>query len=306
MPAPSSPVRIDVAVGEPFQMTARKLEDAGLVPSALALRGYARWRNLDRQIQQGAYQFDQGLPPIAVLEKMVNGEAMVARVTIPEGLRAREIAAVLERSGLGTVADYDKMFSDVAFIHSLRIPADSPEGYLFPDTYGFSPLTPPVEVVQALVKRFHDVCTPEIVTEAERGGLSLHQLVTLASVIEKETGNGAERALVAAVFRNRMRLGMPLQADSTVIYGVEEFDGNLTRAHLETPTAYNTYSFPGLPPGPIASPGRASLLAALRPSDGDFLYFVSRNDGTHEFTTNLADHNRAVNRWQRSRRRPTG
>jgi UPF0755 protein len=137
--------------------------------------------------------------------------------------------------------------------------------------------------------------------EARKAGFSVHQIVTLASVTEKETAREEERPLVSAVFRNRLRLGMPLQADPTVIYGIENFNGNLTRKDLETRTPYNTYTEPGLPPGPIANPGRSSLLAAIHPADVPYLYFVAREDGSHEFSTSLADHNRAVNRYQRSR-----
>ena len=138
--------------------------------------------------------------------------------------------------------------------------------------------------------------------EATQQGFSVHQIVTLASVVEKETAREDERPLIAAVFRNRLRLGMPLQADPTVIYGIEQFNGNLTRKDLETPTPYNTYTTPGLPPGPIANPGRLSLLAALRPADVPYLYFVAREDGSHVFNASLAEHNRAVNRFQRSHR----
>jgi len=296
-----APIRIDVAAGEPFRVTARKLEDAGLVPNALVLTLWARLRGIDRQIQHGAYQFTEALPPIALVEKMKSGEAMVIRVTLPEGGTAHDLAIALEHGSLGESARFLSLAHSPEFAHTLGIPAAGLEGYLFPDTYFFSPLDNPEKILGAFVARFQKVFTPEMAAEANLAGFTVHEIVTLASVIEKETAREDERPLVAAVFRNRLRLHMPLQADPTVIYGIENFNGNLTRKDLETPTPYNTYTEGGLPPGPIANPGRQSLLAALRPADTSYLYFVSREDGSHEFSSTLADHNRAVNRYQRSR-----
>jgi UPF0755 protein len=277
------------------------MEAAGLVPSARALTLWARLQGIDRQIRHGAYQFAEPLTPVALVEKMRSGEAMVVHVLLPEGATARDLASILDRSGLGPATTFITMTRDAAFAHSLGVSADGLEGYLFPDTYFFSPLDSPQKVLGMLVARFHQVFTPDLEAEAHRAGFTVHQIVTLASVIEKETGREDERPLVSAVFHNRLRHGMPLQADPTVIYGIEKFDGNLTRKDLETPTPYNTYTEPGLPPGPIANPGRSSLLAALRPADVPYLYFVARDDGSHEFNSSLADHNRAVNRYQRSR-----
>jgi peptidoglycan lytic transglycosylase G len=297
----AAPIRIDVAVGEPMRTTARKLQSAGLVPSAAALTLWARWKGVDRQIRHGAYQFTKALPPLALLEKMRTGEAMAIRVTLPEGGTSRELALLLERADLGDARRYLELMRDSTFAHSLGISADGLEGYLFPDTYFFSPLDRPESILETFVGGFHKAFTPDMIAEAERQRLTTHQVVTLASVVEKESGRDAERPLVSAVFRNRLRLGMPLQADPTVIYGIDDFDGNLTRKDLETPTPYNTYTQAGLPPGPIANPGRSALLAALHPADVPYLYFVAREDGSHEFNTTLANHNRAVNRYQRAR-----
>jgi len=302
----AAPVRIDVAAGEPFRTTARKLESAGLVPSAMVLTLWARWKGVDRQIQHGAYQFAEALSPLALIEKMRTGEAMLVRITLAEGGTARDLALLLERSELGDAGRYLALMRDSAFAHSFGIPADGLEGYLFPDTYLFSPLDRPERILAVFIGRFHKAFTAEMTAEAERQGLTTHEVVTLASVVEKETGREAERPLVSAVFHNRLRLGMPLQADPTVIYGIDDFDGNLTRKDLETPTPYNTYTEAGLPPGPIANPGRSALLAALHPADVPYLYFVAREDGSHEFNTTLADHNRAVNRYQRARRTRAG
>ena len=303
VPAPASPVRIDVTVGEPFRITAAKLEGAGLVPSARALTLWARLKGLDRQVQHGAYEFKDAASPIALLEKMRSGEAMIIHVTLPEGATAKDLATALAHEGLGAAEAYLALVHDASFARSLGVDAGALEGYLFPDTYFFSPLDTPRKIIAEFVARFHQVFTADMATEAQKAGFSVHQIVTLASVIEKETAREEERPLVSAVFRNRLRLGMPLQADPTVIYGIENFNGNLTRRDLETRTPYNTYTEPGLPPGPIANPGRSALSAALRPAAVSYLYFVARDDGTHEFNTSLAEHNKAVNRFQRSRPR---
>jgi UPF0755 protein len=300
-PPLAAPVRIDVAAGEPFRTTAAKLEDAGLVPSARALVLWARFEAIDRQIQHGAYQFTGPITPIEAVERMRSGEAMVLHVLLPEGATARDLAHALEQDGLGPAAAFLALARDGAFARSLGVAADGLEGYLFPDTYFLSPLDSAQKILGMFVARFHQVFTPDFEAEAKRAGFTVHQIVTLASVIEKETSREDEQPLVSAVFRNRLRQGMPLQADPTVIYGIENFDGNLTRRDLETPTPYNTYTAPGLPAGPIANPGRSALLAALRPADVSYLYFVARDDGSHEFNNSLAEHNRAVNRYQRSR-----
>lgn len=297
----AAPVRIDVTPGEPFRSTAAKLEAAGLVPNATALTLWARFTGVDRQLQHGAYQFTEAASPIALVDKMRSGEAMMIHVLLPEGATLHDLASMLEHAGIGPAPRFIALAHDRSFVRSLGIDADCLEGYLFPDTYFFSPLDPPEKVLGAFVARFHKMFTPEMASEADKGGFSVHQVVTLASVIEKETGREGERPLVSAVFRNRLRLGMPLQADPTVIYGIENFNGNLTRKDLETRTPYNTYTESGLPPGPIANPGRSALEAALHPADRPYLYFVAKDDGTHEFNTTLAEHNRAVNRHQRSR-----
>jgi UPF0755 protein len=300
-PPTPAPIRIDVAAGEPFRTTASKLEAARLVPSALALTLWARFKGIDREIQHGAYQFSGSLSPITIVEKMRSGEAMLIRVLLPEGATVHDLALTLERGGLGPADGFVALAHDASFAHSLAIEADGLEGYLFPDTYFFSPLDSAEKVLSTFVGRFRTVFTPEMAAEARKAGFSVHQIVTLASVIEKETRREEERPLVSAVFRNRLRLGMPLQADPTVIYGIENFNGNLTRKDLETRTPYNTYTEQGLPPGPIANPGRSALLAAIHPADAPYLYFVARDDGTHEFSVSLVEHNRAVNRYQRAR-----
>jgi UPF0755 protein len=187
----------------------------------------------------------------------------------------------------------------------LGVNATTLEGYLYPDTYNFPRFTKPEEILRTMVARFHQFFTPEVKAQAAALNMTEHEVVTLASIIEKETGQEDERPLIAAVFQNRLKKKYPLQSDPTVIYDIPNFDGNLTRAQLTTSTPFNTYMHPGLPPGPIANPGIKSILAALHPAPVSYLYFVSKNDGSHQFSSTLTEHNQAVHHYQKKRTRPS-
>ena len=212
-----------------------------------------------------------------------------------------EVAGVVAGAGFGTEADFLKAAIDADLVHTHGINAETFEGYLFPDTYYFPRDATPEKIISTMVKRFWSVFRPEWKNQAKSLEFSIHQLVTLASMIEKETGEAFERPIISSVFHNRLKRGMRLESDPTVIYGIQDFDGNLTRKHLAEPTPYNTYTIKGLPPGPIASTGIKSLEAALYPADTQFLYFVSKKDNTHQFSANFKDHNRAVRKYQLSR-----
>jgi len=188
--------------------------------------------------------------------------------------------------------------NDIAIVKALGVEADSLEGYLFPDTYHFPKGLPLDEIMGTMVNRFQEIFSTEWQERSRQMGMSIHQVVTLASIIEKETGAAFERPLIASVFHNRLAKRMRLSSDPTVIYGIKDFDGNLTRKHLKTANPYNTYLNKGLPPGPIANPGVAALEAALYPAETDYLYFVSKKDGTHQFSTSFKEHNRAVRKYQ--------
>ena len=303
-PGARSPAEITIAKGEGFGSVARRLERDGLIPHTRALSLWARWKDLDRDIFPGTYLFEKPLSPLEILDRFREGAIQLTKVTIPEGYRATEIVGVLSEAGLGAADELATLLADPDFVITLGLPGTGVEGYLYPDTYLFAPGTDPRKVILSTTKRFHEVFDQEMREKAELAGLSVHEVVTLASVVEKETSQAKERPLIASVFLNRLRIGMPLQSDPTVIYGIECFDGNLTRKHIETPGPYNTYTERGLPPGPIASPGREALVAVLESEESNFLYFVSRNNGTHVFTRSLKEHARAVNRFQRSRSRP--
>jgi UPF0755 protein len=236
-----------------------------------------------------------------VIDKLSRGEVYVFNVTFPEGLTIEEMASIFEKRGLGPASEFVAAARDPSPIKNLDPAAPDLEGYLFPETYAIPRRTGASRLVGLMTARFAAVFTPDLLQAAQARGLSPRQAVTLASIVEKEAARPEERPLVAAVYANRLRIGMPLQADPTVIVGLQragKYTGNIRRDDLDFDSPYNTYRYPGLPPGPIASPGRGSLEAAVKPAEVDYLYFVSRNDGSHEFARTLAEHNRNVQRWQ--------
>jgi UPF0755 protein len=288
--------------GASFRTIATRLEAAGVIRHPLNLRLWARWTRTDRQMRGGDYLFEGSVTALAVLERLRSGEGGGHTVTIPEGSTFRDIAEAFAAAGFGGPDQFRCVASDPHFLLDRRLPASGVEGYLYPDTYRFAWSTTPEEILDTMLRRYREEAKR---LEAERGGaeLSEHALVTLASIIEKETGVGSERGLVAAVFRNRLRLGMRLQADPTAVYGLEE-ERPPTAADIDTESPYNTYLRDGLPPGPICNPGREALRAALNPAPVDYLYFVARGDGSHAFSNNLTEHNLNVQALRRRRHAP--
>jgi UPF0755 protein len=295
---PPGTQRVSIVAGSALPQIALQLEQAGVVGDAERFIRLARWREVTQKIKAGEYEFAKAATPGAVLDRLVAGDVIKIRITVPEGLTLKEIAARVETAGIGTADQFVKAATDLSRLGRLGVPGKSLEGYLFPETYTLTTTTSPVEVVRAMVSQFERQLTPDLLAAARAHGLDRHALVTLASIIQKEAGNVEEMPLIAAVFHNRLRKGMRLQADPTVIYGIRNFNGNLTRRDLTTPTPYNTYTQAGLPPGPIASPGLAALHAAANPATSSALYFVARGDGRHEFSVTLEAHNRAVRRYQ--------
>ena len=293
------PVLVFVHKGMPLQIIAQRLGSAGMIPYVRPFAWWARLTGMDRQIKSGEYLFTTPLSPLALLRILTNGESLPHAVTMTEGMTFKQVVTLLAAQGLGTEENFLCLNSDPTFLAAWGLPPQGMEGYLYPATYRFSWLTPPEEVLGQMIEHFYTVLNSAMYRQAAALDLSMHQVITLASIIEKETSSPVERPLVAAVFYNRLRKGMPLQSDPTVIYGIDHFDGNLTRQQLLTPTPYNTYLFRGLPPGPIASASLESILAALHPAARDYLYFVAKGDGTHVFSSDLNTHNRAVQRFQR-------
>lgn len=288
--------------GAPFAQVVNILEQNGLVRSRLFFRALGYFYNAPKQIKAGEYEFTRAMTPGEILKKLVDGDVKKHPIVVPEGFTVRKIAARLAAEGIVEEKEFLRLARDRNMLASLNIPGPSAEGFLFPDTYNFERGLDAAAILQKMAGQFRAKVTAEMIARAEAQGFTLVQWVTLASIIEKETGLKSEMPLVAAVFRNRLQKKMPLQSDPTVIYGIENFDGNLTRRHLERQNPYNSYLNRGLPPGPICSPGLDALQAALNPAPVTYLYFVSRNDGTHQFSESLPEHSRAVRKFQINRK----
>ena len=246
----------------------------------------------------GEFELSAGQSPKQLLEALATNVEKQYRVTIPEGLRIEEIAQLIEKAGMGSARRFTELCRDPAFVERMGVPGDTLEGYLLPETYSFPKPFVMEKIVERMVRSTQELFTPEIVAKFKAKGLTLHEAVNLAAIVEKETGAASERPVIASVYLNRLKKGMILQADPTVIYGLKDFDGNLTRAHLRDPHPYNTYVHPGLPKGPIANPGKEAILAVADPAKTDFLYFVAMNNGRHKFSKTLKEHNAAVHRYQ--------
>lgn len=300
-PTLANPARVFVQPGSTLAQTARLLVDAGVLARAQPFSVWAQLTGKDRVLRSGEYVLATPTSPLELLETLSQGRVVQHAVTIPEGFTFKQIAKRLEDADFGPHTRFVEVGVDARFLAKWDLQDHGIEGYLYPDTYFFTKPSTAEEILGRMLARLDEVFDPAMQQRAETLGLSRHEVLTLASLVEKETGVASERALIAGVFHNRLRRRIPLQCDPTVIYGLADFDGNLTRAHLRTPSPYNTYLFSGLPPGPIANPGLAAIQASLFPTDTDYLYFVARGDGTHAFSARLSDHNRAVHRFQKRR-----
>lgn len=298
---------VEIPTGTGTLSMGKRLADAGVIRSAHLFRSAVWMRGAGRRLQAGEYRFDRPMTPTEVVDKIARGDVYVRAITFREGLHIREMAALFESAGFGTAAEFIAAAKNAQLVTDIDPVARDLEGYLFPDTYTLQRRTTAEQLVDRMVQRFRKTLTPELQNQAAARGLSVRELVTLASLVEKETGKPEERPIVAGVYTNRLRIKMGLQCDPTVIYALilsGRYDGNIRRDDLQIDSPYNTYRYSGLPPGPIAAPGEASLTAAANPADVPYLYFVSRNDGSHVFATTLEEHNRNVNEFQRRRPRP--
>jgi peptidoglycan lytic transglycosylase G len=293
---------VDIPPGSGPGAIGRRLADAGVIRDRLTFRIELLRSGAGRRLQAGEYRFDRPMTLQEVIAKIARGDVYLLPITFREGLTIREMAALYESKGFGSASEFITAASDARAVHEFDQAARDLEGYLFPDTYSVPRQSTAAQLVARMVAGFQKVLTPELQTEAARRGMTIRELVTFASIVEKETGKPDERPLVAAVYANRLKIGMGLQCDPTVIYAlqrVNRYDGNLTRESLQFDSPYNTYRYRGLPPGPIAAPGRASLDAAAHPADVSYLYFVSRGDGSHVFATTLEEHNHNVYEFQK-------
>lgn len=288
--------------GTSLSRVAIDLHKAGVLRNALSLKLIARWKKQSGQVQSGTYRFYEAATPQQILQRLVSGDVEKVDLTIPEGFSLSQIISRIAELGYGDQNRLTQLAHDPTFISSLNIQASSLEGYLYPETYLFTPGIDESQLLKMMASQFHLQITQKLLEKAKSQNLNLHTLVTLASIIEKETGKTEEMPLISSVFHNRLKRGIQLQTDPTVIYGIKNFDGNLTRKHLQTKTPYNTYMIRGLPPGPIASPGLNALQAAAEPLATNYLYFVAKGDGTHQFSATLKEHNLAVRKYQLKRR----
>ncbi|MEJ6023246.1 endolytic transglycosylase MltG [Ramlibacter sp. PS4R-6] len=292
-------VDLSIEPGTLPRAVAQAVHDAGVDVDPQLLYGWFRISGQGRQIKAGSYELEAGITPEGLLSKLARGEESLRALTLVEGWNIRQVRAALAKED--TLRPDTKAMSDEQLMATLGRPGVHPEGRFFPDTYTYAKGSSDVKVLQramrAMDKRLAQAWeqrTPRSVAKTP------DEALIVASIVEKETGKPSDRTLVSAVFNNRLRVGMPLQTDPTVIYGMgAAFDGNLRKKDLQADTPWNTYTRPGLPPTPISMPGKASLLAAVQPAQSDALYFVARGDGTSHFSANLDEHNRAVNKYQR-------
>lgn len=289
--------------GISFRQILSQLEEKDLIQNQLFILVFAKLTGWDRKMRHGEYSLNRGMTTYQILETLSSGKSILYPITFPEGVNIYEMATQLEEKGFFKAADFLALVKNPEEVKSLTGESlVSLEGYLFPETYMLTRFTNLKELVASMVKRFNTVYS-EVVTEA--GGkptMSRHEVVTMASIIEKETGAPEERPLISSIFHNRLKIGMKLQTDPTVMYGILNQTGtykkNITKQDLLTPTLYNTYTIKALPPGPIGNPGKQALLAAMRPTASKYLYFVSRNDGTHVFSEDYKGHQNAVQAFQ--------
>jgi len=293
---------VSIPQGSSTQDIAYILSAEKTLPHPIALRGIAILTRTARQLQYGEYTFPSPPSAYTAWKKLIAGDVVKYPVIVRPGSNLYDVAALLSAYSLVKPEAFVEAATSPNTLARLGIKADSAEGYIVPDTYNLVKNMKPVHILEVMVRPFKSRFTPEMEQKAARAGLSIHEVVTIASIIEKETGVPYEKPLVSAVIRNRLKLGMPLQMDPTVIYGIRRFDGTITRSDLRTPGPYNTYMNTGLPPGPISNPGLASLKAALNPANTDYLYFASNTDGTHTFSKTFAQHSIAVKNLRRLQR----
>ncbi len=299
----AGPRVVEIPAHEGVMGIARRLREADVVRSPEAFVALSVLRGSARALRAGEYEFPRETTTLGALRLLESGKVLLHLVLHPEGATVAELARALEQQRLARAADVTRVASDPAFLRSLGVEATSLEGYLFPDTYHFARGLTPEQILTRMVQRLRAKLTPDMLTRARERRLDIHQLLTLASIIEREAAVQEERPLISAVFWNRLEIGMPLQADPTVQYAVGKERRALTRADLATDHPYNTYVRPGLPPGPIASPGVSAIEAALDPAPVKYLYFVASDDHRHHFSTTIGEHNAAVARYRLARTR---
>jgi UPF0755 protein len=290
-----------VPEGATLKQVAVELEKNALIKNYRFFLLWARLMGHGKDIKAGEYHLNAGMPPVKILAALSLGAIVSHPVTIPEGYTIEQIGALLGRKELVDSNEFISLAKDPKTGEEYGMPGKGLEGYLYPDTYQFGRGLSARSVINTMIKRFHQMVDP-LESRALEVDMKMEDVVVLASIVEKETGRGEERPIIASVFLNRLKKKMRLESDPTVIYGIEDFSGNLKKKDLSRPSPYNTYVIRGLPAGPIANPGLASITAVLYPAQTDYLYFVSKNDGSHYFSKTFEEHNKAVRIYQKRKR----
>ena len=298
-------ITINIPDGTNFKKVSFLLAEKNIIRKSIRFNLLAKLKNAEHKIKTGEYCMTMPISPVEVLDKLIKGEVIIHSVTIPEGKNIFDVAKIMEEAGLGSASGTLEKMKDPEFIKSLGIKEESLEGFLFPDTYHFSRKTVPEKILRIMVARHNRIINTKIKKDAEQKGMTIKEVIILASLVEKETAQVFEKPLIAAVFLNRLKKGMRLECDPTVIYGVKlndpNFNTRLRTKQLREETPYNTYRIFGLPKGPICNPGLGSIQAVLNPAETDYLYFVSKNNGVHQFSATLREHNQAVYTFQKKK-----
>lgn len=291
---------LDFGQGSSLARIASELEGKGIINSARLFRLYARVRGFDARIKAGTYQFHDGMAASEILHKLVSGDIYAQRFAVPEGYSIYQLGELLEGRHLFSRKEFLRQCFNRGLLKELAIEGPSVEGYLCPSTYDITPKMTEADLIRLMVAHFHKVYAQKFDELVKAAGMGRREVLTLASMVEKEAVVASERPLIASVFLNRLKKGMPLQSDPTAVYGVRAFAGKVSRADILQYSPYNTYRIKGLPPGPIGNPGSSAIEAVLNPAGTSYLYFVARKDGTHQFSATLDEHNRAVRQFLRS------
>ncbi len=294
---------INISKGKSFDEIAGLLEKNRIIYDKTRFIIFARIKGFDVRVKAGEYFLSSGMSPVQILDILSSGKAKVYRVTIPEGYTIKQISKLVKKTGFDRNSEFLQDARNPLLVKKMGFSADTFEGYLFPDTYFFNKSISNEKMISIFVNRFKKIFTKECKKRAKKLGFNTHEIITLASIIEKETAAAKERGKISSVFHSRLKKKMRLETDPTVIYGIKDFDGNITKKHLQTVTPYNTYKIKGLPPGPIANPGKEAIMAALYPDKTHYLFFVAKGDKSHYFSTTLKEHNRAVKKYQKRKQK---
>jgi len=298
----NNPVIVEIQQGASLNTIAQDLYESGIITDIQKFKLLVRFMNLSKKIRSGEYEFTGRVTPLMVLKFITRGLVKKYNIIIPEGFTVNQIVQLLVEKGLGKEEGFRKILADEEFLKNWGLEERGVEGYLFPDTYTFFKGMSEREMLDTMIKNFFKKIPQDAERQAQRNNLTLYDAIILASIVQKETYRKDEMPVVAGVFYNRLRKGIPLQADPTVIYGIPDFSGDLKKSDLKIKSPYNTYIHRGLPPGPICNPGIDAINAVLNPANVPYLYFVSKNDGSHEFSVTLKEHNKKVGIYQLKRR----